>query len=131
MKALVATAVALLALTLILSPGGAGDKKKAEPKYTIKEVMEKAHDEGGLLEKVSEGMADAKEKKQLVEFYVALQENAPPKGDKAKWAKVTKSMVAAAKAVADSKDEKDQAPVKALVKIVNCKNCHTEFKPAK
>ena len=130
MKPLFAVAVAFVSLIFVLGQGGAGDKDK-KPKYTIKEIMEKAHDEGALLEKITEGMANAKEKKQLVVLYVELQANTPPKGDKAKWAKVTKSMVVAAKAVADSKDEKDKAPVLALAKIVSCKSCHDEFKPAK
>jgi hypothetical protein len=130
MKTLFAAGVALLSLALILGVGDAGEKGK-KPKYTIKEIMNKAHDEGGLLEKLGEGMATAKEKKELFELYVALHENAPPKGDKTKWAKVTQSIVDAAKAVADSKDEKDQSPVKALVKLVNCKNCHADFKPPK
>jgi hypothetical protein len=131
MKTLVACAAGLLALALMLGAGSAGEKGAKAPKYTIKDVMKKAHDEGGLLEKVGEGTASAKEKAQLLELYVALHDNAPPKGDKAKWAKATQAMVDAAKAVADSKDDKDQAPIKALVKLVNCKNCHTEFKAPK
>jgi hypothetical protein len=130
MKALLSCGVAVLSLMLVLGVNSAGEKdKKAEPKYTIKEVMKKAHDDEGLLEKVQEGKATAKEKKELVELYVALHDNTPPKGDKAKWAKVTQSLVDTAKAIDDGKDEK--MAIKTLTKLVNCKNCHGEFKAPK
>jgi hypothetical protein len=126
MKALFAGGAAVLTLVLILGVNQAGEKDK--PKYTIKEVMKTAHSEGGLLEKVAEGTANAKEKAQLLEMYTALHKNVPPQGDKAKWAKITQTMVDAAKAVNDGKDEKAGAT---LSKLVNCKNCHGEFKPPK
>jgi hypothetical protein len=130
MKALISCGVAVLSLVLVLGVNSAGEKdKKAEPKYTIKEVMMKAHDDDGILSKVQDGTATAKEKKDLVELYVALHDNAPPKGDKAKWAKVTQSLVDTAKAIDAGKDE--PAAVKTLSKLVNCKNCHSEFKAAK
>jgi hypothetical protein len=128
MKVLLAGMVAVFSLALVLGANQAGEKdKKAEPKFKIKEVMAKAHGEEGLLEKVTEGTASAKEKKLLLEMYVALHDNTPPKGDPAKWAKVTQSMVDGAKAVDDGTDEKG----KALAKLVNCKSCHAEFKPPK
>ena len=122
MKALLSCGVAVLSLMLVLGVNSAGEKdKKAEPKYTIKEVMKKAHDDEGLLEKVQEGKATAKEKKELVELYVALHDNTPPK--------VTQSLVDTAKAIDDGKDEK--MAIKTLTKLVNCKNCHGEFKAPK
>jgi hypothetical protein len=128
MKMLLAGMVAMVSLVLVLGANQAGEKdKKAEPKFKIKEVMAKAHGEEGLLEKVTEGTATAKEKKLLVEMYAALHANTPPKGDQAKWAKVTQSMVDGAKAVDDGTDEKG----KALAKLVNCKACHAEFKAPK
>src|SRR5882724_3056408 len=107
MKMLLAGMVAVFSLAIFLGADQAGEKdKKAEPKFKIKEVMAKAHAEGGLLEKVTDGTATAKEKKELVELYVALHDNIPPKGDQSKWAKVTQALVDAAKAVDDGKDEK-------------------------
>jgi len=130
MKALFSCGVAMLALTLVLGVNSAGEKdKKAEPKYTIKQVMMKAHDDDGILSKVQEGTATAKEKKELVELYVALHDNAPPKGDKAKWAKVTQSLVDTAKDIDAGKDE--QTAVKTLSKLANWKACHSEFKAPK
>src|SRR5882724_7769 len=125
MKMLLAGMVAVFSLAIFLGADQAGEKdKKAEPKFKIKEVMAKAHGEEGLLEKVTEGTATAKEKKLLVEMYVALHENRPPMGDPAKWAKVTQAMVDGAKAVDAGKDDKGVS----LAKVVNCKVCHAEFK---
>jgi hypothetical protein len=130
MKALISGGVAVVSLALVLGVNGAGEQdKKADPKYTIKEVMMKAHDDDGILSKVLEGKATTKEKKDLVELYVALHDNAPPKGDKAKWAKVTQSLVDTAKSIDAGKDEK--MAVKTLFMLANCKACHTEFKAPK
>jgi len=116
----------MLSLMLVLGVNNAGEKdKKAEPKYTIKEVMMKAHDGDGILSKVLDGKATATEKKELVELYVALHDNAPPKGDMAKWAKVTQSLVDTAKSIDAGNDAK---AVKTLFMLANCKACHTEFK---
>jgi hypothetical protein len=123
MKVLFSCGVAMSALMLVLGANSAGEK--AKPKYTIKQIM-KAHGDEGLLEKVQEGKATAKEKKELVDLYIALHDNAPPRGDKAKWAKVTQALVDTAKDIEAGKDE--PAAVKTLTKLVNCKNCHSEFK---
>lgn len=107
------------ATSMVLS--GADDK----PKYTIAEVMEKAH-KGGLLKKVVSGMATKQEKDELVIGYTALALNKPPKGDAASWKEKTEALVKAAKAVA--KDDKDKAAIAELKKASNCKACHTPHK---
>ncbi len=56
----------------------AGDAKA--PKYTIKEVMTKAHKDG-LMKKVVEGQASPEEKAELLDLYLSLVEQDPPKGD--------------------------------------------------
>src|SRR5260221_13466435 len=117
MKMLLAGMVAMVSLVLVLGVNQAGEKdKKAEPKFKLKEVMAKPHGEEGLLEKVTEATATAKEKALLVEMYVALQQNTPPRGDQAKWLMVTQAMVEGAKAVNAGKDEKG----KSLATLVNC-----------
>jgi hypothetical protein len=130
MKALFAGVVAVLALVLVLDVNSAGEKDKKDekgtPKYKIKEVMKKAMDEGGLVEKVAEGTATAAEKKELVELFIALHDNTPPRGDKSSWDKVTSTLVELAKRV-----EKGEAKGETLVKVINCKACHGEFKGAK
>jgi hypothetical protein len=96
-----------------------------KPKYTIKEVMKKAHDKDvGILNKVKGGTASADEKKTLLELYTALSMNKPPKGEEAAWKEKTKTIVDAAKAVVD--DKKDAA--KDLAKATNCGACHKAFK---
>lgn len=120
MKVLAGGLMTAVALVFCLGASGAGDKK--EPKYTIKEVMAKAHKEG-LLKKVVSGKADEDERKELAELYTALSQNKPPMGELADWKKITGAIAKAAKAaVADGKKGK------ALAKLVNCGGCHKEFK---
>ena len=57
----------------------AQDAEAPKPKHTIKEVMEQAH-KGGLLNKVAAGEATADEKTLLLDLYVSLSENDPPRG---------------------------------------------------
>jgi len=91
-----------------------------KPKYTTKEVMQKAH-KGGLMKKVSEGKATADEKKQLLEFYEALAANKPQKGDEAEWKVKTDAIVAAARAAANG----DEAAAKKIADTVKCMECHS------
>jgi hypothetical protein len=128
MKLFLAGVLATFALAFVLTAtDGAGkdkDKDKEEPKYKIKEVMKKAM-AGGLCKKCATGKGTDEDKKELVELFVALHANTPPKGEKEEWAKITKSFVDAAKAILDGKDE-DAG--KKLAKLVNCKECHGMFK---
>jgi hypothetical protein len=121
MKAMFAGVVATLSLVILLNANQAGQKE--EPKYKIGEVMAKAM-KGGLAKKVADGKATEAEKKQLVEYFVALHANTPPKGEKTAWEKVTKSLVEAAKS-AEGGDEKAG---KSIAKLITCANCHKEFK---
>jgi len=114
--------LAALVVALVLGTS-VGAFTKADPKYTIKEVMKAAHKDG-LLKKVTGGTADATEKKTLLELYTALSENKPSKGDEKVWKEKTAAIVEAAKAVVD--DKKDAG--KNLAKTVNCKGCHEVFK---
>jgi len=99
-----------------------GDKKK--PKYTIKEVMKKAHAaKDSILNKIKAGKETKEDLKELVVLYESLAQNKPPKGDLKDWEKRTTAMVKAAKAA-----EKDPKEAKALVKLVNCAECHKEHK---
>ncbi len=106
-----------VAVTLVTN---AEDEK---PKHTIKEVMKTAH-KGKLVNKVADGKATAEEKKQLVELYVALAANKPPKGEAASWKEKTDALIAAAK---DAEAGKDGAGP-ALLKAANCGMCHGAHK---
>jgi len=120
MRFLSAALCAAVGLVLCLGSPQAGEKK--EPKYTIKEVMAKAH-KSGLLKKVAAGDASKEDREELAELYVALSKNEPPKGDEKDWKKKTSAMVKASKAAV-----KDAEDGKKLGKIVNCGACHKVHK---
>jgi hypothetical protein len=121
---------ALLAVGLLagLALTRAADDPK--PKYTIKEVMQKAHkddpdkDVVSIFTKVQKGKASDDEKKQLVELYTALGQNKPPKGDADAWKAKTDALLVAAKEVVDGKD----AGVVDLKKAADCGACHSVHK---
>jgi hypothetical protein len=113
--------LALLALTLsgwlVLSQ--AEDK----PKYTVKEVMVKAHKDP-LFKTVTGGQATKEQKELLVEYYTALTLNKPTKGTAKSWKDKTDALLKDAKAVAGG----DANATKALAKSGNCKACHDAHK---
>lgn len=113
--------LALFALTIV--GVGAFQAQDEKPKYTIKEVMKIAHKDG-LLKKVASGKADKEEAEKLVELYVALCQNDPPKGDKEAWVKRCKGIVEAAKNAAAKK----KGAAGELGKATNCKACHSEHR---
>jgi len=115
MKYLLAGAIATLSLGLLLGENNAGEKAK----YTIPEVMAKAHKKG-LMKTVASGKASDDEKEQLVALYVALNANEPPQGDVKDWKKRTGALVEAAKKAAKG----DEAAAKSLPKLANCGECH-------
>lgn len=98
-----------------------GDKKEDKAKFTISEVMKKAHAGGGLRKKVIDGTATDDEKALLTSYYVALAANKPPKGEVDEWKKVTTAILEAYKS----------GDVKAYAKATDCGACHTKFKPKK
>jgi hypothetical protein len=100
------------------------DKDK-KPKYTIKEVMKKAHaPKDAIIKKVQEGKATKEEMKELVVMYQSMEVTKPPKGDEAEWKKRTKKLVEAANALV--KEEKDAKDL--LKKATNCAECHKAHK---
>src|SRR5262249_31168024 len=94
-----------------------------KPKFTIKEVMEKAH-KSKLCGKVADGKGTKEEKDSLVEMYIALSQNKPPKGDAKEWETKTKALVEIAKECV--KDDKAGGPK--LKKALDCMGCHKAFK---
>ncbi|MDB5295902.1 MAG: hypothetical protein JWO31_1885 [Phycisphaerales bacterium] len=123
-------AVAGLALVATAAGGSfAADKKKAaepaagSPKYTIDEVMKKAHKgkEKSLFAHIVSGKGTPDEKKQFVEYYEAMLANKPDKGDMADWKTRNEAILAAAKKVEAGNDPK---ALTALKSAVDCKACH-------
>jgi hypothetical protein len=96
-----------------------------KPKYTIEEIMGKAHEgKNSLLKKVVGGKANADQKKELLSLYEDLAKNKPEKGSQDDWKKRTTVMVGAAKEVVANKPDAG----KKLAKAVNCKGCHSLHK---
>lgn len=95
----------------------------AKPKYTIKEVMKKAHKDG-LLKKVAGGQGTKEDAKELLELYESLGPNKPSKGDADSWKSKTTALVDAAKEVVDGKE----GAAKRLEAAANCAECHKVHK---
>ncbi len=93
-----------------------------KPKYTIEEIMEKAHKptKSSLFVQVKTGKASAEQKKELLSLYQDLAKNKPEKGELSDWKKRTDALVKAAKDVVADKEGAD----KQLAKAASCKSCH-------
>jgi hypothetical protein len=116
---------AALAL-LVVAGSGAFRAADDKPKYTIEEIMEKAHDkDNGILPRVVAGKGSKDDKQTLVELYTELGKNKPPKGEAKSWKDKTDTLLAAAKSVAA--DEKDG--VAKLKKASTCMDCHKVHRP--
>lgn len=110
---------AALLVAVKLSPFAlAQEEEKA--KYTIKEVMQVAHKDK-LRDKVIAGDASDEEKKKLLDVYISLVENKPPKGEEDSWQTLSgKAALAAAKVVVG----RDGA-IAELETSTNCRACHS------
>lgn len=113
--------------TFVLAQHGGGDgAKEGEHKaaYTIGEVMEQAH-KSKLMDKVIEGKASDAEKRKLLDLYLALWDNKPPRGEMESWKAMSgEAIVAAAKVVLDEKGAIDR-----LETATDCRACHNAHKP--
>ena len=125
-KLLLATAVLGVAVSTAWTFSGAAQKDDdKKPKYTIKDVMAKAHKgKDALLTKYKEGKASKKDLEQLVEMYKALEVNKPPKGKDAEGKERTAALVKAANAAAEDKKRAKEL----LAKATNCAACHKAHK---
>lgn len=94
-----------------------------EPKYKIKDVMQKCM-KGGLCKKVADGKASDDEKKTLVEYFTELGKNKPPKGEEASWKEKTKALVDAASECAKG----TEGAGKKLGAAASCMGCHSAHK---
>ena len=101
----------------------AADEEKSAPKYTIKEVMEKAH-KAGLLKKVVADQASQEEKLALLDLYISLVESKPSKGTPESWQGKAGIVALAAAKVAVGRD----GATAQLKEAVNCAACHSAHK---
>jgi len=120
MRRLVAGGCAALSVILIVCSTDYRASQDKGPKYSIEDVMDQAHSKKGILKKVYTGSAEKADKEKLVELYVALSQNKPPKGSADSWKSRTEALVVASKSVAKGED----AGIGALKKAANCTGCH-------
>jgi hypothetical protein len=96
-----------------------------KPKHTIEEVMERAHGKNGLMKKVASGDATDDEKAELLDLYISMAENDPPRGDAASYqAFANKAVLGAARVVVGREGAEAQ-----LAKSVDCMGCHRAHRP--
>ncbi|HUG91241.1 MAG TPA: hypothetical protein VML55_10425 [Planctomycetaceae bacterium] len=121
---LCAAVVGVFAVGIAVAVPSAADDEK--PKYSIKDVMGKAHKGGqdALVQRIIAGKGNDSEKKELVEYYTALGKNDPPKGEQKSWDDKTKALLDAAKEVQEGKD----GGADNLKKAANCMACHKEHR---
>jgi hypothetical protein len=127
MRLVAAGVCAALAMILLAGTNQAGDKdkkddkdEKGKPKYSIKEVMKKAHSKDGLLNKVASGKGEKADAEKLLEMYTALAKNKPPEGDAQSWKRFTMGLIAAAKVAVEGGPDSG----KRLKAAANCTGCH-------
>jgi hypothetical protein len=121
---LVLAAAALVAIAIQSLAWAQAEGEAPKPKHTIEEVMEQAHKDG-LLNKVAEGQASADEKSLLLDLYVSLAENDPPRGDVESYKKLANGAALAAARVVVGR-EGAEAQIK---RAVNCAACHRDHRP--
>lgn len=120
MRTLIASGAILLAgMAATVTPAADRD----QPKYTVKQVMKRAHKDG-LLKRIAAGQGTKEEARDLLELYRSLGQNKPPKGDPASWQAKTRDIAAAAQDVVEDKPDARAR----LQKAVNCAQCHKMHK---
>ena len=137
MSKLFRISIAILAVVFMFSAitiaqdGNKKNKKddKKKPKHTVKQVMGKTMSPKGakLNKKVIGGTATDAEKLELLDLFISLTENSPPKGDAESWKEFTNSVTMAAARVAVGRE----GATDELKAATNCKKCHDAHKPAK
>jgi len=96
----------------------------------IADAMKFAHKapkgEQKISDKIIDGTVSDEDLKKTLELYKAMANTEPPKGDPAAFKEKVAKLISATE---DVLAKKDGAPA-AYKEAVNCKSCHTDFKPA-
>ena len=79
-----------------------------------------------VCKKAGDGLATKEEIKGMLAAYTAMAAAKPPQGDEAKWKKLCAELVSATAAL----DKGEAGAAEKFKAAVNCKACHTDFKPA-
>jgi hypothetical protein len=119
--------VAAVALAVFAGAGVFLSADEKKPEHTIKEIMKTAHAglKKSLRYKVINGQAEKADKEKLLQLYIELSQNKPPRGDAKSWKMLTGNIVAAAKDVVNDKE----GATKKLEKATTCAACHGKHKP--
>ncbi len=125
--ALRATAVLAVAFGLCVTGLTAADAKSNPIKEAMKKYNAAPKGTDPVCKKASEGKASKEEIKGMLAAYTAMAAAKPPQGDAAKWKQLCDALVAATAAL----DKGEAGAADKFKAAVNCKACHTDFKPAK
>ncbi|HEY2343591.1 MAG TPA: hypothetical protein VGH90_11195 [Chthoniobacteraceae bacterium] len=116
--------LSVLALTVALSAYA------LDPKYQpIADAMKFAHKapkgEKRVSDRIIEGTASDEETKKTLALYKAMADTEPPKGDPAVFKQKVAKLITATEDVVAKKD----GAAAAYKEAVNCKSCHSDFRP--
>jgi cytochrome c556 len=96
----------------------------------IADAMKFAHKapkgEKSVADKIIDGTVSEEDLKKTLELYKGMANTEPPKGDPAAFKQAVAKLIAATEDVVAKKD----GAAAAYKEAVNCKKCHTDFRPA-
>jgi hypothetical protein len=102
----------------------------AEESNPIKDAMKFAHKapkgEQKISDKIIDGTAAEADVKKTLDLYKAMIDTKPPKGDPAAFKAKVEKLIAATEEVVEKKPDAGAHYKEA----VNCKACHSDFRPA-
>jgi hypothetical protein len=118
---------AAVTLTIGLAVSALALDAKYQP---IADAMKFAHKapkgEKTVADKIIAGTVSDEDLKKTLELYKGMANTEPPKGDPAAFKEKVAKLIAATEDVVAKKPD----AVAAYKEAVNCKSCHTDFKPA-
>ena len=116
----------LLAVVVLLSVPAI--RSFADDTLTVKQVMDKYHKgKEAPVQTVLAGKADAALLKELLAAYQSMAAQKPSQGDEAVWKTKTNALVEATQGLIDKKAD----AAAAFKTAVDCKACHSVYKPKK
>jgi len=120
-------ASAAVTLTVALAVTAFALDAKYQP---IADAMKFAHKapkgEKKVSDKIIDGTVSEEDLKKTLDLYKAMADTEPPKGDPAAFKAAVAKLISATEDVVAKKD----GAAAAYKEAVNCKKCHTDFKPA-
>ena len=108
-----------------VSAGPVDFNRQDDEKPSISDAMTAFHKGDKLHQVVGKGEASDAQKKQLLDLYIHMSEQKPPKGDAEEWQKQLQPIIAAAAKVVVGREGAE----KEYMGATNCMACHKKFKP--